>query len=772
MRMGMRIKSLLLSAVLVLTTVTPVQASIRFYQEGKENGESQLAQVLSETVSELEDMTPGEDYDTDSAFIVADSREEAEKAAALYDAELIDFNYGIATLALKKDIREVLKETEAKIDSMEESGEKSYILYPQTRVHLYGGKKRAVPETNDPKIGEQWFHDKLDTAKAWETAKGKGALVVVIDGGVRASHNDLKKNISGNEAILSSSERRRGGRSSVNAYGWPNDTGESGGSEGSGSSGNYEDNDMSDGHGTHVCGLVAADENNGICGAGVAPDAGIYMIKVVTSSGSGNEEEEECNFSDITSAINRAVALNAHVINLSLGVAEGDITTSEVQLWQDAVDKAYAAGITVVAASGNDGSSGKDYPGCLNHVINVGAISKSDKLSDFSNYGEYVDLCAPGEGILSTVTSSADAMESMDGTSMASPIVAGVAALVYSANPALLNGHDSATADNVANIMLNSTDNAEYKYESHIVNGCIDAAKAVEKSANGDFSGYESVSGNGLVFKEKQTGYLTSSARNALNPIALGKSLKLQICNENGMPVEEAKKKRNVKWSLSNTTDFTIKNGKLKCQKTASVGSETYVYAEFGNKKVSARFVAVRETLTVGCYDYNSGKFRNKLTLESGFSTGQTIAVNNCSVLASTDVLAYYIKPSSTGGYGYGGDGYYPGDGGYYPGDGGGYYPGDGGYYPGDGGYYPGDGGWWWYSLRGSESESADTGYVNAIDAGYAIKISNSKNLGEIEKDKNGNIISFVPKKRGTYTVTYTMIDGGNKKFKIKIKVQ
>jgi len=749
MKKNMRIKAILLSAVLILTASVPVQATVRFNQEEQER-KVELSQVLSETSSELGDMTPGVDYDTDSAFIVADSWEEAEEAAAYYDAELIGFNYGIAHLALKRDIREVLNDTEARIDSEGEPGENAYILYPQTRMRLYGGEKRSAPSTSDPKISEQWFHGKLNTGDAWNTAKGAGALVVVIDSGVRASHNDLKNNIAGNEEILSGSSGN-GSRSNIGmAF---SATGETG----------FKNNDMEDGHGTHVSGLVAADEDNAVCGAGVAPDAKVYMIKVV----SGDEENEECSFSDVVSAINKAVELKAHVINMSLGAVEGDITTSEIELMQDAINKAYEAGITVVAASGNDGTCEKDYPGCLDHVINVGAINKSNKLSDYSNYGEYVDLCAPGEEIVSTVTKSDDEMESMDGTSMASPIVAGVAALVYSANQALINGHNSDTADKVANVLLSSTDNVEYKYENHIVTGCLDAAVAVEKSKNGDFSGPESVSGNGLTFKEKKTGYIISPGKNVVNPIAQGKTIKLQICNENGVLVKEANKKKNVKWSLSNTTDFSIKNGKLKCLKSAAVGSETFVYAEYGNSKVTARFAAVRETLTVGCYDYDSGKFRNKLTLDSGFSTGQAIAVNNCNVLASTEVMAYYVKPSSTDGYSEG-DGYYPNDGGYYPGDGG-YYPGDGGYYPGDGGYYPGDGGWW-YNLR--ESGSTDTGYVNAIDAGYAVKISNSKNLGKTETDKNGNIISFTPVKSGTYSITYTMIDGGNKKFKIKVKVR
>ncbi len=772
MKKNQKIMAYLLSTALTALMVCPVHAEDWKSIGNSDNG-ANVSQVLSETYSELSHMSPEEDYDAKSAFVAVDSYEEAEKAAAFYNAELTDYKYGIATLSLKKDIRNVLKDAKAAVDSLDEDSETPYILYPQTKMRLYdtNNARRSAPGTNDPRLNEQWFHSKINTGDAWKTAKGSGALVVVIDSGVRGTHNDLRNNISGNEAIITSGS---GGSYYGNDIGISrrpgNDPGD--GSGGSGSNNNSENNDMEDGHGTHVSGLVAADEDNGCCGAGVAPDAGVYMIKVCQDTQS--EDEDEFNFSDVISGINRAVELRAHVINLSLGAPEGAITTSEIDLLQSTITNAYNAGITVIAAAGNDATREKDYPGCLDHVINVGAITNSNALADFSNYGQYVDICAPGSSIISTVASGDDAMESMDGTSMASPIVAGVAALVYSANSSLLNGHNSTVADNVSNILQSSTDGVEYKYGNHIVTGCINAATAVEKSAKGDFSSSGEDMGNGYVFKEKGTGFLASTGKNASNPIAPGKTLKLQICDKDGNPVKEAKKNKNVTWSLSNTQDFSIKNGKLKCFKSASTGADTYVYAEFGGKKTSARFSAVRKTLAVGFYD-NDGKFKSKITLERGYSSNTAISVNNCNVLTSNEIMAFYTKPSShdssyNGSYypGDGGGGYYSGDGGsgYYPGDGGGgYYPGDGGgYYPGDGGggYYPGDGGYW---------RADSSGYVSAVDAGYAIKVNKTKSLGSVVRDANGNIISFVPLKSGTYTVTYTTIDGGNKKFKVKIKI-
>lgn len=730
-----KLTAMLLTAAMVFNLSLPLQAA----PAGPESPENISYDT---TLKELEQMTPGKDYDLKTAFTVVDSLEDAERAAKQFDAELIDYKYGIATLALKKDIREVMKDEEFSIDSDNE-----FTLYPQTRLHLYdaGGNRRSKPSTNDPKIGSQWFHEKINTGDAWNTAKGQGALVVVIDSGARGSHNDLKNNIQGNEEIVTNSQSGRDddyGYWSVTSAGdtrrRPGGGGEGGnGENGGNNSGGAVNNDLSDGHGTHVSGLTVADEDNGCCGAGVAPDAGLYVIKVFPTT--ENEDDSECSFADVVSAINKAVELKAHVINMSLGVAEGGITSSEINAMQSAIDNAYNNGITVVTAAGNDGSSGKDYPGCLEHVINVGSINSSGSLSDFSNYGEYVSMCAPGESILSTVTKDDNAMENMDGTSMSSPIVAGVAALVYSANTELLNGHDSTAAQRVRNIMLSSTDNVEYKYENHIVTGCIDAAEAVARSARGDYSGPESLSANAYVFKEKGTGYLTSYSRNTTTPIAPGKTIKLQVCDTSGTPVQEAKKKKNVTWSVSNTSDFSIKNGKLKCKKTASPGADTYVYAEFGGNKVTARFAAVRETIVVGCYD-QYGDFTSKVSIDG--SVGSTVDVNNCDVLISGEVGAYYAKPSKAS---------YDD------------------YFDDYGSFIPWDPGWGWYGEKRAESE--DSGYVSAQSAGYAIKLSN-KNAGSISRDKNGNIISFVPTKKGTYTVTYTMIDGGNKKFKVKLHVQ
>ena len=174
------------------------------------------------------------------------------------------------------------------------------------------------------------------------------------------------------------------------------------------------------GHGTHVAGIIAGQGKDGGV-FGVAPQVTIIPVKVLNADGSGN-------LSDVVSGIYWAMTHGARVINMSLGAP-----TSAAALEQ-AVHKAYQAGVVIVAASGNDGENASrsggastvDYPGAYPWVIAVAASDRSDHIAPFSSFGPAVDITAPGDGILSTVPNG---YEKMSGTSMASPHIAGVAAL-------------------------------------------------------------------------------------------------------------------------------------------------------------------------------------------------------------------------------------------------------------------------------------------------------------------------------------------------------
>ncbi len=182
------------------------------------------------------------------------------------------------------------------------------------------------------------------------------------------------------------------------------------------------------GHGTHVSGIAGAEEGNGQGGVGVSFGAGVMPLKALDCSGSGYD-------ADIAAAIYYAADNGAKVINMSLG------GTASSQTMQDAVDYAHAAGVVVLAASGNSGDSTMQYPAGYDNVIGVGATTNTDEAATFSTYNSSVDVSAPGRYIYSTMPTYAAALNSrgygqdydyLSGTSMATPMAAGLAALIVS----------------------------------------------------------------------------------------------------------------------------------------------------------------------------------------------------------------------------------------------------------------------------------------------------------------------------------------------------
>ncbi len=233
---------------------------------------------------------------------------------------------------------------------------------------------------------------------------GDGVKVAVIDTGIDLTHPDLAANI-------------KGGASFVSGVASPND-----------------DN----GHGTHVAGTIAAiDDSNGV--VGVAPKAYLYAVKVLDSTGSGY-------ISDIISGIQWAVANRMQVVNMSFG-GGGD-----VQAMHDAIIAASRAGIVLVAAAGNSGPGANTvgYPAKYPEVIAVGAHDRSNFVTSFSSRGPEVEVSAPGLSILSTTKGGLSG--TMSGTSMASPHVAGAAALLIGSAIADANGN-GVTNDEVRNAL-------------------------------------------------------------------------------------------------------------------------------------------------------------------------------------------------------------------------------------------------------------------------------------------------------------------------------
>lgn len=186
------------------------------------------------------------------------------------------------------------------------------------------------------------------------------------------------------------------------------------------------DSDPADdvGHGTHVCGILAA---KGLkMGVGVVPSCKVIPVRVLGALNRGESVVGAGLIDNINTGIKWAVDQGADVINMSLGIKHegGGLPHEEV------IKYALAKGVTIVAASGNDGTRDLYYPGALPGVIAVGAVDMNDQIAGFSTYGAHVSFVAPGAGIISSYPGNKYSMSS--GTSQASPYVAGAIALLKS----------------------------------------------------------------------------------------------------------------------------------------------------------------------------------------------------------------------------------------------------------------------------------------------------------------------------------------------------
>lgn len=287
---------------------------------------------------------------------------------------------------------------------------------------------------NNPDYSSQWALSSIGAPSAWDVTEGDPNIVIaIIDTGVDYYHQDLCENIWTNtrEAAGNGIDDDNNGYID-DVHGWnfvsvPPEwlaTGENGGPS---------NNPMDHlGHGTHVAGIAAGKGNNGIGIAGVTWNCKIMPLKAGYEYVDGNGYLESA---DIISALYYAADNGANIINMSFG------SYYDSSFMQDAIDYAHDKGCVLVAAAGNVDSydAGRAfYPAADNHVIAVSAVDQDDKISvwnftTFSNFGSFVDLCAPGSSILSTLPGNSYGYES--GTSMAAPFVSGVAALVKSKYP-------------------------------------------------------------------------------------------------------------------------------------------------------------------------------------------------------------------------------------------------------------------------------------------------------------------------------------------------
>ncbi len=312
-------------------------------------------------------------------------------------------------------------------------------------------KERARFVPNDPMFRLQWHMEQIHAPEAWTITRGRGAVVAVIDTGVAWKDGEGARavpDLAGTTFV--------GGKTFAR--------------------GGLPDGMDDHAHGTHVAGTIAQTTHNGIGVAGVAHEASIMPLKVLSASGGGSVGE-------IANAVRYAADNGAHVINMSLG---GPLPS---RVLAKAIEYAHQKGVTVVCAAGNEHKSRVSYPAANAGAVAVAAVDQARQLTFYSNWGKNIDVAAPGgdtradkngdgfpDGVLQNTIKIQEPLANdylwFQGTSMASPHAAGVAALVVASgvtNPV-----------EVERIMKSTALHPEGKtWDERYGAGIVDAAAAV-----------------------------------------------------------------------------------------------------------------------------------------------------------------------------------------------------------------------------------------------------------------------------------------------------
>lgn len=364
----------------------------------------------------------------ESYCFFAENEQEAEEIAKANGGILENYAYGIGTM-IKYNADNIALQASAIPDSEETTEESSEPdseeateecieqdseevteteerLKEYENIQLYKEQIYFVEENESVTEGtQQWYLNAIQAQKSWSIAKGKDILVSVVDTGIDTDHEDLADGIVQAVSVIPH-EYYDGSKSIV-------------------FNSNYEGREDCMGHGTHVAGIIGARQNK-IGVVGVAPDCRIMSVKALElykGKGAGKSGW-------IAAAIRYSIEQGARIINLSIG---GSAVTDP--LLEKVIGEAAEAGCIVVCAAGNiTGEPQVFYPAAYEHTITVGATGKDGKWISFSNYGDYLDIVAPGEAIYSTVIGG---YGTKSGTSMACGVVTGEIALLLEKNKSL-----------------------------------------------------------------------------------------------------------------------------------------------------------------------------------------------------------------------------------------------------------------------------------------------------------------------------------------------
>jgi subtilisin family serine protease len=332
---------------------------------------------------------------------------------------------------------------------------------PNVEFATYNHRVQAFGDPDDPYYGLQWAleqtsnHD-IDAPQAWDVSTGaQDVIIAIVDSGIDLSHADLAPNLWVNTGEVPGNGNDDDGNGYVDdRYGYDF---------------HNRDADPTDdfGHGTHVAGIAGATGNNGIGISGVNWRARLMALKALDANGNGLT-------SNVVEAIYYAVNNGARVVNMSLGHPMQGWPCEWTEI-ENAFNYAVGHNVLLVAASGNQYSDYVHCPAAYDQTIAVGATTRDDLRASYSNYGTRLDITAPGGdwsyGIYSTLPGWYGYMY---GTSMATPHVAGLAALIWSFAPDL--------SDNQVRAIIESTadDLGAAGWDQFYGHGRISARRALE----------------------------------------------------------------------------------------------------------------------------------------------------------------------------------------------------------------------------------------------------------------------------------------------------
>jgi serine protease len=343
---------------------------------------------------------------------------------------------------------------------------------------------------NDPQLINQWHLNKIGAISAWNYAStGSNIVIAVVDDAIERTHPDLAPNIWINPGEIAGNgidDDNNGFIDDINGWDVANN------------SPNVNPPDDGYFHGTHVAGIASAATNNGIGVASIG-----FSCKIMCVKASNNANSITNGYNGVLYAANNG----AHIISMSWG------GPSESQTAENVINYALGKGCILVASAGNDNSPSKRYPAAYNGVISVASTASDDAKSDFSNYGDWVKISAPGSNIRSTTINGT--YGNLSGTSMSTPMVSGLLGLMKFLNPGM-------PTNALVQCLYSSADDISSQnsgYSGQLGAGRINAAKAMEcvsgslsKAPIADFSASTTtVSAGGQVVFTDQSSYNPTS---------------------------------------------------------------------------------------------------------------------------------------------------------------------------------------------------------------------------------------------------------------------